>query len=247
MLHFSRPKTKPDIPVERSRAVIAFDGDDTLWIDDTDEKRWERDCKGLSIEGLPHPNMAQAFRRQLRQCGYAQEGVQRALIESGREVCDGHIPADWKAQVDAIPQCMHWLKLHCPPGLDRVLTQLKQVGHALWIITMGDLIRQAIKLSCFPLVERFDVVEIVERKNAATYKRVLAENDTAPTALTMVGDAFFEDVAPVVRLGGRAIHVPAGRWGMLRPLGSLLPTRRICVCRTIAEVPDAMARAGQGS
>jgi hypothetical protein len=40
---------------ERPCRVVAFDGDDTLWIDDTDEKRWERDCKRLSVEGLPHP------------------------------------------------------------------------------------------------------------------------------------------------------------------------------------------------
>jgi len=46
--------------LDRSRPVVAFDGDDTLWIDDTDEKRWERDCKRLSVEGLPHPEMAEA-------------------------------------------------------------------------------------------------------------------------------------------------------------------------------------------
>jgi hypothetical protein len=50
---------------------------------------------------------------------------------------------------------MHALaEMQCQPGLDRVLRELRQAGHALWIITMGDLIRQAIKLSCFPLLER---------------------------------------------------------------------------------------------
>jgi FMN phosphatase YigB (HAD superfamily) len=129
--------------------IVAFDGDDTLWIDDTDEKRWERDCERLSVGGLPHPDIAAPFRRRLRECGYTQEGVRRALIESAREACDGDIPADWRRQVDAIPQCMHWLKCSAQPGLDRVLRELRQAGHALWIITMGDLIRQAIKLSCF--------------------------------------------------------------------------------------------------
>jgi putative hydrolase of the HAD superfamily len=244
MLEPAEHRTTPNLAAERPRTIIAFDGDDTLWIDDIDEKRWERDCKRLSVEGLPHPGIAAAFRRHLRQHGYTQEGVQRALIASAREICDGDIPADWRAQVDAIPQCMHWLKLQSPPGLERVLTQLKEAGNALWIITMGDLIRQAIKLSCFPLLDRFDVVDIVERKNAATYRRVLAENGASPAALTMVGDAFFEDVAPVVRLGGRAVHVPAGRWVILRPLGRVLPTRRIRVCRDIAEVPEAIAAAG---
>jgi FMN phosphatase YigB (HAD superfamily) len=105
---------------------------------------------------------------------------------------------------------------------------------------MGDLLRQAVKLCCFPFLDRFEVVEIVERKDAATYARVVAAHGLAPSALTMVGDAFFDDVVPVVRLGGRAVHVPKGRWKLLRPLGRLLPTRRIRVCRDIAEVPAAI-------
>jgi putative hydrolase of the HAD superfamily len=229
---------------DEPRRVVAFDGDDTLWIDDTDEKRWERDCKRLSVEGLPHPDMAQAFRRRLREFGYTQEGVQRALMESGREICDGDIPADWRAQVEAIPRCMQWLTLRCPAGTERALAQLKARGHALWLITKGDLIRQAIKLSCFPHLDQFEVIEIVDRKDAAVYRRVLADNGCAPSALIMVGDAFFEDVAPVLRAGGRAIHVPVGRWVMLRPLGSLFPTRRIRVCRNISEVPEAIAAEG---
>jgi putative hydrolase of the HAD superfamily len=225
---------------DKPRRVVAFDGDDTLWIDDTDEKRWERDCKRLSVDGLPHPDMAQAFRRRLREFGYTQDGVQRALMESGREICDGDIPADWRAQVEAIPRCMQWLTLRCPTGLEDALARLKARGHALWIITKGDLIRQAIKLSCFPHLDQFDVIEIVDRKDAAVYARVLAANGCAPSALTMVGDAFLEDVAPVLRAGGCAVHVPVGRWVILRPLGGLIPMRRIKVCRDIAEVPDAI-------
>jgi putative hydrolase of the HAD superfamily len=227
--------------VDKARRVVAFDGDDTLWIDDTDEKRWERDCKRLSVEGLPHPDMANAFRRRLCEFGYTQEGVQRALVESGREICNGDIPADWRAQVDSIPQCMDWLTLRCAPGLEAVLTGLRAQGHALWLITKGDLIKQAIKLSCFPYLDLFDVIEIVDRKDVGVYRDVLAANGSAPAALTMVGDAFLEDVASVVRAGGRAIHVPVGRWVMLRPLGRLLSTRRIRVCRSIGEVPEAIA------
>jgi putative hydrolase of the HAD superfamily len=244
MREFSQRQAMTAMTPRRPPGIVAFDGDDTLWIDDRDEKRWERDCKRLSVEGLPHPEMADRFRRHLRASGYTPEGVQQALITSAREVCDGDVPAEWKRQVDAIPQCLHWLKLQSPPGVDRVLMQLKQAGYALWIVTMGDLIRQALKLAHFPLVGEFDVVEIVDRKDAATYQRVLAENGATPAALTMVGDAFLEDVAPVVRLGGRAIHVPAGRWVLLRPLGSLLPTRRVRVCRDIGEVPEAVAAAG---
>jgi putative hydrolase of the HAD superfamily len=240
MLQSTPRKPRLDTAAKRARRVIAFDGDDTLWIDDTDEKRWERDCKRLCVEYLPHPAMADVFRRQVSAVGYTQEGVQRALIESAREVCGGEVPAEWRADVDAVPGLIASLNLRFPHGLEHALDRIGQNGHALWIITMGDLVRQAIKLCCFPFLDRFDVVEIVERKDAATYIRVLAAHGSAPPALTMVGDAFLEDVVPVARLGGRAVHVPEGRWKLLRPFGSLLPTRRIRVCRDIAEVADVI-------
>jgi putative hydrolase of the HAD superfamily len=244
MFQFTSRPSKSETAGTRSRRVIAFDGDDTLWIDDSDEKRWERDCKRLCGEDLPHPALADAFRRQVSAFGYTQEGVQRALIESAREVCGGEVPAEWRADVDAVPGLIASLNLRFPPGLEQALDRIGRNGHALWIITMGDLVRQAMKLCCFPFLHRFDVVEIVERKDAATYLRLLAVHGSAPPSLTMVGDAFFQDVVPVVRLGGRGIHVPAGRWKLLRPLHLLLPTRRIRACRDVAEVPDAIAADG---
>jgi putative hydrolase of the HAD superfamily len=225
---------------QRSRSVVAFDGDDTLWIDDRDEKRWERHCKRLSVAGLPHPAIAEPFRRRLRELGYTPQAVQRALLESAREICDKDIPADWRAQVEAIPRCANWLSLRCPPELDAAIRSLQRQGHTLWIITKGDLIRQAIKLSCFPFLHEFRLVEIVHRKDATTYARLLAANGVAPAELTMVGDTFRDDVIPVVRLGGRAIHVPIGGWAALRPLARLLPTDRVRVCRNLAEVPEAI-------
>jgi putative hydrolase of the HAD superfamily len=239
MLRFGQPHLTPAIAATGARRVIAFDGDDTLWIDDTEEKRWERDFQHLAVERLPHPAMAEAFRRHLRQGGYTLESVQWALTASAQDVCGGDVPLEWRAQVEAIPDLAASLKLRLPHGLDRALDRLTQSGYALWIVTKGDLIRQAIKLSCFPLIGAFEVVEIVERKNTAAYTRVLAAQGRAPSSLTMVGDAFWADVAPVVRLGGRGIHVPARRW--VAPFHALLPTRRIRVCRTVAEVPDVIA------
>ncbi len=242
MLKSIQNTAKPDVPAQDAfQSVVAFDGDDTLWIDDRDEKRWESHCKRLSVAGLPHPAIAEPFRRRLREIGYTPQAVQHALLDGAREICDGSIPADWRAQVEAIPSCAEWLTLRCPAGLDTALRSLQRRGHTLWIVTKGDLIRQAIKLSCFPFLDRFRLVEIVDRKDVSTYARLLAANGVAPADLTMVGDTFREDVIPVARLGGRGIHVPVGRWVALRPLGRLLPTDRIRICRNLAEVPEAIA------
>jgi FMN phosphatase YigB (HAD superfamily) len=136
------------------------------------------------------------------------------------------------------------LNLRYRSGSERVLERLKGAGYALWLITKGDLIRQAIKLSCVPFLNLFEVVEIVDRKNLAAYRRVLAANHCRPSALTMVGDAFWEDVAPVVLLGGRAVHVPIKRSPVVERFESVLPKGRIRVCRHLEDVPRAIAATG---
>jgi putative hydrolase of the HAD superfamily len=229
------------------RLVIAFDGDDTLWINNDDQRRWERECRRRDVEGLPHPGMSEAFRRYLREFGCLQGGVARALDSSCRQICEGELPSHWSAQVEAIPEMTRALNLRYRSGSERVLERLKGAGYALWLITKGDLIRQAIKLSCVPFLNLFDVVEIVDRKNLATYRRVLAANHCRASALTMVGDAFWEDVVPVVLLGGRAVHVPIDRRSLVQRLERVLPKGRIRVCRLLEDVPHALAATGWGN
>ena len=120
----------PDFAAERPCTIVAFDGDDTLWIDDTEEKRWERECKRLCVAGLPHPDMANAFHRHVSAFRYTQEGVQRALIESAREVCGGDVPAEWRADIDAIPGLVASLNLRFPHGLDHLVAPFDQIGSA---------------------------------------------------------------------------------------------------------------------
>jgi FMN phosphatase YigB (HAD superfamily) len=155
-------------------------------------------------------------------------------------MCPGELPSHWLAQVEAIPEMTRALNQRYPKGIERVLERVKRAGYELWLITKGDLVRQAIKVSCFPFLHLFDVVEIVDRKDAPTYRRLLTANHCPPSGLTMVGDAFWEDVVPVVRLGGRAVHVPVGRCGLLRPLERALSMGRVRVCRYLEEVPDAV-------
>jgi FMN phosphatase YigB (HAD superfamily) len=57
---------------------------------------------------------------------------------------------------------------------------------------------------------------------------------------TMVGDGLWDDIMPVVRLGGRAVHVVGNRWAVWSSLERALPSNRISVCRDLEEVPDAL-------
>jgi putative hydrolase of the HAD superfamily len=59
----------------------------------------------------------------------------------------------------------------------------------------------------------FRRVEVVTRKDATTYERILAKHGVATDRFMMVGDSLRSDVLPVLELGGWAVHVPyPTRW-----------------------------------
>lgn len=217
-----------------SRLVVAFDGDDTLWRDGFDEQDWERRFKHLAADRLPFPGMAERFKRLLDVHGYTIGGVRDALLESARQTSSDDLPPDWLEQVDALPDLCASLEIAPSPHIEHV-EALGRSGREIWIVTKGDLVRQAIKLARFGRAHRFARIEMVPRKNKAAYRSILKNASVDPRRFTMVGDSLAEDVIPVLRTGASAVHVPAGRWTLLRPIEHLLPSGRGRVSANLAE------------
>jgi putative hydrolase of the HAD superfamily len=94
------------------------------------------------------------------------------------------------------------------PGVVEVLTELKQRGEQLMVLTKGDLFDQESKLARSGLGDFFDYVEIVSEKDDATYQRLLARHKVAAENFVMIGNSLKSDILPISRLGGQAIHVP---------------------------------------
>ena len=54
----------------------------------------------------------------------------------------------------------------------------------------------------------FHHIEVMERKSTEDYLAMAAKLDIAPEEILMVGNSVKSDIAPVVSIGGTAIHVP---------------------------------------
>jgi putative hydrolase of the HAD superfamily len=81
-------------------------------------------------------------------------------------------------------------------------------SHPIMLITKGDLLDQERKLAQSGLAPYFDHVEIVSHKTPEVYRSVLDKHQIAPQRFLMVGNSLRSDVAPVVALGGQAVHIP---------------------------------------
>ena len=76
------------------------------------------------------------------------------------------------------------------------------------MITKGDLFDQESKLARSGLADLFTGVEILSDKTVDSYRSLLRRRGIKPEEFVMVGNSLRSDVAPVVALGARAVHIP---------------------------------------
>src|SRR5439155_383275 len=191
--------------------VVAFDGDDTLWHNETHFNFTQAALRHLLRGHAPNADVdARLFETEMANLslyGYGIKSFTLSMIETALEITDGTIPAsDLKVILD-------WGKrmLREPTelleGVRETLLGMSQ-NHQLLLITKGDLFDQESKLARSGLAERFAGVEILSDKNVDSYRRVLGRRGIDAGEFVMVGNSLRSDVVPVVELGARAVHIP---------------------------------------
>ena len=191
--------------------ALAFDGDDTLWHNETHFQLTQehfRELIGRHASGVDAD--ARLFATEMANLGIYGYGIKSftlSMLETAIAVTDGRIPA---SDLEVI---LGWGKrmLQEPTELlDGVAETLKQLGrrYPLLLITKGDLFDQESKLARSGLGELFHGVEILSDKNVEAYRAVLARRGIEPREFAMVGNSLRSDVLPVVAMGGRAVHIP---------------------------------------
>ena len=191
--------------------VVAFDGDDTLWHNETHFNFTQSALRDLLRAHAPEVGIDDRLfateMANLSLYGYGIKSFTLSMIETAIEVTDGRIPAsdlkvilDWGKRMLSEPTEL----------LDGVRDSLLEVSkqHELLLITKGDLFDQESKLARSGLAERFAGVDVLSDKTVDSYRRVLERRGIKPREFVMVGNSLRSDVVPVVELGARAVHIP---------------------------------------
>ncbi len=191
--------------------TVAFDGDDTLWHNESHFNVTQQRLRDLLLSHAPDADVDhRLFANEMANLalyGYGIKSFTLSMLETAIEVTEGRIPA---SDLEVI---LGWGKrmLQEPTELlDGVREALAEVSrsHQILLITKGDLFDQESKLARSGLGELFAGVEILSDKRKETYGRVLAQRGIAPQDFVMVGNSLRSDVVPVVELGATAIHIP---------------------------------------
>lgn len=196
---------------EQDIQVIAFDADDTLWVNEPYFREAEALFCELLKEHCPSDEVARrildAQVKNLPLYGYGVKGLMLSMIETLGAITNGRAGFAMVEKVMEFGRNILDKPVVLLDGVTEVLQSLQ--GHyKLVVATKGDLLDQERKLNKSGLQNYFHHIEIMSDKKAAGYRKLLKHLDCKPENFLMIGNSLRSDVLPVLELGGNAIHIP---------------------------------------
>jgi putative hydrolase of the HAD superfamily len=191
--------------------VIAFDADDTLWVNEPYFQETEKKFCDLFENYLPHHTISrellQTEIKNLGLYGYGVKGFMLSMVETALRISDKTLPVDAIEKILQLGKELLEKPIEILDGVDEVLTALK-VKYRLVVATKGDLLDQERKLKKSGLEHFFHHIEIMSDKKESDYLKLVKHLDIEPAAFAMIGNSVKSDVLPVLNIGGHGYHVP---------------------------------------
>jgi len=191
--------------------VIAFDADDTLWVNEPYFRETENAFCGLFEDFLPqHTTGRELLSTEIRNLplyGYGIKGFTLSMIETALHITEGRIKPGAIGRILELGKELLARPIELLEGVEEVLVELKK-HYRLVVATKGDLLDQERKLKNSGIEHHFHHIEIMSEKAVGDYKKLIRHLDIAPESFLMIGNSLKSDVLPVLELGGHAIHVP---------------------------------------
>ena len=191
--------------------VIAFDADDTLWVNEPYFRETEEQFAGLLEDFMPrHSILAELYKTEIANLtlyGYGIKGFVLSMIETVLRITAGKIDPVVISRAIALGQEMLNKPVELLDGVEEVLKALHG-KYKLVVATKGDLLDQQRKLTKSGLDHYFHHIEIMSDKQESDYQKLLKHLDCKPEAFLMLGNSLKSDVLPVLNIGGHAVHIP---------------------------------------
>lgn len=193
--------------------VIAFDADDTLWVNEPYFQEIEKQyTELLKSYGTSEEISAALFRtemKNLKSLGYGAKAFTISMVETALEVSNQMISAGDIRQIVDLGKSLLEIPIELFPQVKETLEILKEKGnYKLVVATKGDLLDQENKLERSGLAPYFDHIEVMSDKTEKEYLRLLNILQIKPSEFLMIGNSLKSDIQPVLALGGYGVHIP---------------------------------------
>ncbi|MBS3783446.1 MAG: HAD hydrolase-like protein [Anaerolineae bacterium] len=222
--------------------TLLIDADDTLWENNIFYEACLDDFATLMAEqGFDRDEAEQTAdrveRERIPQVGYAVEEFARSLVIAYQRLCERHrrpFSDDVAATAMDIGRRPAEYPIELLEGVEKTLGRLSG-RFRLHLLTKGDPAVQEDKLARSGLGEFFDEVHVVPEKDAAVFRRLIAQYDLQPERTWMVGNSPRSDINPAVEAGISAVYVPhPNTWEL--EVEQVVDSERVTVLRRFGDV-----------
>lgn len=191
--------------------VIAFDADDTLFINETYFAETEEKFCSLMSDYLSNQGISKELFRveidNLRLYGYGIKGYILSMIEAAMSISNHTLPIEMIAKIIQYGKELLEKPIVLLDGVEETLDALHG-KYKLVVATKGDLLDQRRKLHNSGLGHYFHHIEVMSDKQEVDYTDLIKRLEIQPSEFFMIGNSLKSDVLPVLAIGGHAVHIP---------------------------------------
>jgi len=191
--------------------VIAFDADDTLWVNETYFREVELEfARLLSAYETKNKIVQEIIKKEIGNLhfyGYGIKGFVLSMVECALELSNYQINQKTIESILNLGKEMLEKPIELLDGVEEVLQSL-QGKYRLIVATKGDLYDQERKLEKSNLLKYFHHIEVMSDKKEKDYQKLVKHLDIKSSELLMIGNSLKSDILPLVKIGASAIHVP---------------------------------------
>jgi len=191
--------------------VIAFDADDTLFVNEPYFQETEQKFCALMSDYLSEQGLSQELFKtevdNLNLYGYGIKGYTLSMIEAAMKISNNTLSVEAIEKIIVFGKELLQRPIVLLDGVQETLKAL-QGKYKLVVATKGDLKDQRRKLHDSGLGAYFHHIEVMSDKQEKDYSDLLNRLEIKPKEFFMIGNSLKSDVLPVLGIGGYAVHVP---------------------------------------
>jgi Predicted hydrolase (HAD superfamily) len=190
---------------------VAFDADDTLWVNEKFFRDGEAALCGLLEEYASAEEVIKHLydleMSTLKLYGYGIKAYILSMIETAIDISGGKVRQDTIREIIEMGKTQMNRPVEVYEGVAEVLDSLRG-KYELILATKGDMLDQYRKIGKSGLKDYFGHIEVMSDKKISDYRRLMDKLACEPSQFMMIGNSLKSDVVPVLEMGGYAAHVP---------------------------------------
>lgn len=191
--------------------TIAFDADDTLWVNQNYFDEAEYRFRELIQKYIVFENISQELLKieisNMPIYGFGVKAFTLSMIEAALKVSGNNIEPEIIGKILELGKQILNKPVELLDGVENVLENLKE-KYKLILATKGDILDQERKLEKSGLSRYFHHIEIMSDKNIDNYEKLIKHLDCKPENILMIGNSLKSDIIPVLNIGGYAAFIP---------------------------------------